>query len=135
MASLSAFLNPVVPDEEEIIISKRFQENGKPVPFKIRPLTQEENQALIKQCSESKKGPRGTERRLNADRYSAALIVAATVEPDFRNAELCKAYGTMDPLQVPAKMLLAGEHQKLSEAILALSGISDDEEAEEEVKN
>lgn len=137
MASLSAFLNPIIPDEQEVIISKRFIEDGKPVPFKIRPITQEENNALIKQCTVTKKGARGTERKLDTDKYSASLVVAATVEPDFRNADLCKAFGTLDPLQVPAKMLLTGEYQRLADAILALSDIGDsaEDEAEEEVKN
>lgn len=137
MASLSAFLNPIIPDEQEVIISKRFIEDGKPVPFKIRPITQEENNALIKQCTVTKKGARGMERKLDTDKYSASLVVAATVEPDFRNADLCKAFGTLDPLQVPAKMLLTGEYQRLADAILALSDIGDsaEDEAEEEVKN
>lgn len=137
MASLSAFLNPIIPDEQEVIISKRFVENGEVVPFKIRPLTQEENNALIKQCTVTKKTAKGLERKLDADKYSAALVVAATVEPDFRNADLCTAFGTMDPLQVPSKMLLAGEYQKLADAILLLSGIGDEAEAEAEaeVKN
>lgn len=137
MASLSAFLNPIIPDEQEVIISKRFVEDGKVVPFKIRPLTQEENNALIKQCTVTKKGAKGMERKLDADKYSASLVVAATVEPDFRNADICKAFGTLDPLQVPAKMLLAGEYQRLADAILTLSDIGDvaEVEAEEEVKN
>lgn len=137
MASLSAFLNPIIPDEQEVIISKRFVENGEIVPFKIRPITQEENNALIKQCTVTKKGAKGIERKLDADKYSASLVVAATVEPDFRNAELCKAFGTLDPLQVPAKMLLAGEYQRLADAILTLSDIGEaaEEEAEEEAKN
>ena len=43
MSALSAFLHPAVPTEEkELVISKRFLgADGKPVPFKIRALTQE----------------------------------------------------------------------------------------------
>ena len=48
MGSLSAFLNPVKTENKEVIISDRFQENGKPVPFVIRPITQVENEDLIK---------------------------------------------------------------------------------------
>ena len=43
MASLKAFLNPITPEEKEVIVSERFQEDGKPVPFRIRALTQKEN--------------------------------------------------------------------------------------------
>lgn len=133
MASLSAFLHPEIPEEQEIIISERFKEEGKPVPFKIRPLTQEEADRLRKQYTRKVKG----EKIIDADRLTAAIIVAATVEPDFANTELCAAYNTMDPLQVPGKMLLAGEYMKLSDAIMRLSGMDDESEAEEaeEAKN
>ena len=137
MASLSAFLHPELPSEQEIVISDRFKENGEPVPFRIKPLTQEEVQALSKKYTKTTKSKTGIERHIDTDRFTAALIVASTTFPDFSDAELCKAYGTMDPLQVPAKMLLAGEFMKLNEAIMALSGMDDESEAEEaeEAKN
>lgn len=137
MASLTAFLHPEVPSEQEIIISERFKEDGNPVPFKIRPLTQEETQALSKKYTRTNKVKGTVERSLDGDRFGAALIVAATVFPDFSDAQLCEAYGTLDPLQVPGKMLLAGEYMKLSEAIMKLSGLDDESEAEEaeEAKN
>ena len=137
MAGLSAFLHPELPEEEDVIVSKRFVEDGKPVAFRVRPITQEENQQLIKQHTKVVKKGGLTERKLDSERYVNALIVAGTVFPDFRAKELCEAYGTLDPLQVPGKMLLAGEYQKLSDAIMSLSGLSDDaaEEEVEEAKN
>ena len=50
MSNLNAFLHPVQGDEtREIIVSNRFlDENGRPVPFRIRALTQEENDAISK---------------------------------------------------------------------------------------
>ena len=41
MSKLSAFLHPVaVQEEKEVVVSRRFQdEDGKPVPFRIRALT------------------------------------------------------------------------------------------------
>ena len=137
MAGLSAFLHPELPEEEDVIVSKRFVEDGKPVAFRVRPITQEENQQLIKQHTKIVKKGGLTERKLDSERYVNALIVAGTVFPDFRAKELCEAYGTLDPLQVPGKMLLAGEYQKLSDAIMSLSGLSDDaaEEEAEEAKN
>lgn len=134
MASLSAFLHPELPEEQEIMISDRFQENGKPVPFRIRPLTQEEVQALTKKYTRINQGKHGQTRSVDTDKLTAAIIVAGTAEPDFSNSELCQAYGTLDPLQVPGKMLLAGEFMKLSDAIMSLSGMDDasaDEETEE----
>ena len=48
MSRLSAFLHPVqTAVEKEVLISTRFQdENGEPVPFRIRAITQEQNDAL-----------------------------------------------------------------------------------------
>lgn len=137
MASLSAFLNPERPEEREVIISERFKDKGEVVAFKIRPITQAENKALISKYTRRIKGKDGERRELDRDRYSDAFIVAGTVFPDFSAKELCDAYGTLDPLQVPGKMLLAGEYMKLSEAIMELSGIGlkSEEEDLEEAKN
>lgn len=135
MSALSAFLHPVVTREEkEVIISKRFLgEDGKPVPFKIRSLTQEENAAIIKAATQQKKVAGQWQDSLDANELSARTIVEATVFPDFRSAELCETYGTKDPVQVPGKMLLAGEFSRLIDAVSKLSGF--DKSLDEEAKN
>ena len=135
MSKLSAFLNPVTTQEEkEVVISKRFlDEKGNPAPFKIRALTQEENDKITKQATRrTKEGGQSVERLDNAD-YARRIILEATVEPDFRAKEMCDRYGFLDPLQVPGKMLLSGEYRKLMDAILELSGFGDP--LEDEVKN
>jgi hypothetical protein len=130
MSNLNAFLHPVnTVDKQEVIVSDRFcDENGKPAPFVIRPITQEENEKLIR-LSTRRVNVRGQKvERLDNGEYGRRVVVAATVTPDFRSEEMCKAYGTMDPLEVPGKMLLVGEFNRLSDAILALSGLDDDPE-------
>ena len=138
MGVLSAFLHPEPMDiTKEIIISDRFKEDGKPVPFKIRTISQAENDALVKKAQKVDM-VRGRRIQYQDDqKYTNSLIVACTVQPDFRDAELCQAYGTLDPLEVPGKMLLSGETAKLVEAIMNLNGftIQSPEEEEEEVKN
>lgn len=135
MSGLNAFLHPVQGDEtREIIISSRFLgEDGKPVPFKIRALTQEENAQISKRSMRLVKGGKRGEKELDNTEYASRIIAAATVEPDFSNEALCKAYGTMDPLEVPGKMLLAGEYKRLMDAVMDLSGFHDD--LEEDAKN
>ena len=135
MSALSAFLHPAVTREEkEVIISKRFLgEDGKPVPFKIRSLTQEENAAIIKTATRQKKVDGQWQDSIDANELSARTIVEATVFPDFRSAELCEKYGTKDPVQVPGKMLLAGEFGRLIDAVSKLSGF--DKSLDEEAKN
>ena len=99
MSNLNAFLHPAQTTEVcEIIVSRRFLDaDGRPVPFKVRPLTQEENDALTRRCMRSAKVNGQPVERLDSIAYSRQLVVAATVEPDFRSEELCKAYSTMDP--------------------------------------
>ena len=136
MSNLKAFLHPVQnTDPVEVLISKRFVgENGKPVPFKIRPLSQEENDAITKRCLRQTKVNGQMVERLDNVAYSRRLVVAATVDPDFQSEDICKAYGTMDPLEVPGKMLLAGEYSRLSKEIMALSGFETDG-LEDDAKN
>lgn len=128
MSNLNTFLHPVQGDEtREIIVSRRFlDENGQPVPFKIRALTQEENDAISKRSMRLVKGGRRGEKELDSVEYANRLVAAATVEPDFSSEELCRAYGTMDPLEVPGKMLYAGEYKRLMDAIMELSRFGDD---------
>lgn len=134
MSKLSAFLHPVTTSEEkEVVISNRFQdENGRPVPFKIRALTQEENDRITKQATRQTKVNGQTVEKLDSVDFSRRMVVAATIEPDFQAKELCDAYGVLDPLLVPGKMLLSGEYAKLMNAITDLSGFGD---AGDEVKN
>lgn len=134
MSNLSAFLHPVTTQEEkEVIISNRFQdEKGQPVPFKIRALTQEENDRITKQATRRVKVNGQQVDQLDSVDFSRRMVVAATLEPDFQSKELCDAYGVLDPLLVPGKMLLSGEYARLLREITALSGFED---MEEKVKN
>ena len=136
MSNLSAFLHPAQSAAaHEVVISKRFMgEDGRPVPFRIRPLTQEENDAITRRCLRQSKVNGQMVERLDNVAYRRRLVVAATVEPDFQNEEICRAYGTMDPMEVPGKMLLAGEYSRLSKEIMALSGFETDG-LEEDAKN
>lgn len=134
MSKLSAFLHPVTTQEEkEVVVSKRFlDDQGTPVPFKIRPLSQEENDAITKKATRQVKVDGQRVERLDSVDFSRRMVVAATVEPDFTGKDICDAYGVMDPLLVPGKMLLSGEYAKLVKEITKLSGFDD---MEEEIKN
>lgn len=136
MSKLSAFLHPVTAQEEkEVVISKRFQdEKGNPVPFRIRSLTQEENDRITKQATRQVKVNGQIVEQLDNVDFSRRMVVAATVEPDFSSKEMCDAYGVLDPLLVPGKMLLSGEYGRLMAEIMQLSGFGDDT-AEDEAKN
>ena len=135
MSVLSAFLHPVTTTmEKEVVISSRFvDEKGNPVPFKIKAITQEENDKLVKAATrvEEKNGRRV--EWLDSVDYARRLVVASTVSPDFSSKEMCDAYGVVSPLLVPGKMLLLGEYNQLSDEIASLSKLNTN--MEEEVKN
>lgn len=71
---------------------------------------------------------------LDSTEFSQRMVVAATVDPDFSSTEICQAFGVLDPLLVPGKMLLGGEFARLLSAITELSGF-DDNFVEDEAKN
>lgn len=136
MSNLSAFLHPVtVQEEKEIVISRRFlDEDGNPAKFKIRSVTQDEADALLKQSTRTMKKRDGSmEQTVDNQDFNRRLIVAATVMPDFRAKELCDAYGVLDPLLVPGKMLFSGEFNRLLGEIIDLSDLGTS--LEDEAKN
>ena len=134
MSSLSAFLNPVQTENKEVIVSDRFRENGKTVPFVIRPITQQENETLMKKHrSVDKKS--GVEQ-FNRISYNREMTAMAVVEPDLNNAELQKQYGVLGADKVLSAMLYVGEYGTLMEAVQELSGLDQDiNEDMDEAKN
>jgi hypothetical protein len=137
MGKLSGFLKPVRTSEtKEVIISDRFiGEDGKSLAFTIKTISQEENDRFIKQSTRTQKDKGVVYENLDKKTYQARLIVACTAEPDFSSKEMCDAYGVVDPLNVPGKMLYMGEYAKLVEEIMLLNGFKDAEELADEAKN
>lgn len=133
MSSLNVFLHPVQIENREVVISPRFQEDGKPVPFVIRPITQEENKQLIKK--HTKKDKKGNEV-FDRTEYVSSLTASAVVFPDLSNNELQTAYGVLGESAVLQKMLLVGEYANLAQEVQTLSGLDTDiNEDVEEAKN
>ena len=129
MADIKAFLLPPVMDEtKEVVITKRaVDENGKPVPFVIR---------VIDQATKKNRSNGRAVQELDTELYGKLLVGACVVQPNFKNAELCAYYKTVDPLEVPGRMLTMGEYNLLVRKIRELNDIVDnDEDLEEEAKN
>lgn len=141
MGDIKAFLQPPVMDEtKEVVISKRFKgDDGEPVPFKIRVIDQETNSRLQKQATKKTKVNGQLIQELDNDRYGKLLVAACVLTPNFKDSEICAYYKTMDPLDVPGRMLTVGEYSRLVLEIKQTNGFitSDDDlvEAEEEAKN
>lgn len=131
--SLSAFLNPVMMENQFVAISKRFlREDGEPVEWEIKPITSAENDILLKKNVKKDKKGNETFDRIG---HQNDLMVASTVYPDLNNAELQKAYGVIGATQLLGKMLTLGEATALGIEVKRISGLTEDEDLVEEVKN
>ena len=139
MGVLEAFLHPIAVEEtKKVEVSKRFVgEDGKPVPFEIKTIPQGENSQLIKKYTRRKLVNGTTTEIFDTTAYTNALIVECTVQPDFQDSRMCEAYGVLDPMMVPGKMLLSGEYSALVGEIMKLNGFDADSllRDEEEAKN
>ncbi len=137
MGDIKAFLLPPVMEEtKEAVITKRAKgPDGKPVPFVLRAIDQETNDRLIRRAQRTSKVNGQTVRELDTEKYGRLLISACVIEPNFKDAELCAYYKTVDPLDVPGKMLSSGEYAKLMQEINSLNGFEDIDGLEETAKN
>ena len=132
--SLQAFLNPVKVENELIIVSDRFKQDGKVVKWEIRAITSEENTSIMKKNTRRVK--KLNQEIFDRNGYMNELVAAAVVYPDLKNSELQMAYGVMGEVNLLSKMLLVGEFMTLSEAVQKLSGLDiEDEDQVEAVKN
>jgi len=132
MSSLNAFLNPIKVEDKEVIVSNRFMADGKPVPFIIRPITQKENEQLIKKYT--KKDKKGVET-FNRTEYVQAMTASAVVFPNLADTELQGVYG-LGEAECLKNMLYVGEYAVLAQEVQSLSGLDEDINEEiEEVKN
>ena len=132
MKSLNAFVNPLRVENQHIVVSKRFIEDGEPITWEIKAISQAENESIAKR--HIKRDKKGIET-FNRTEYVAELTASAIVFPDLKNAELQKHYGVMGEAQLLKKMLHVGEYAELVEKVQELSGLDRDEDLIEEAKN
>nr|PZN50821.1 MAG: phage portal protein [Bacteroidota bacterium] len=140
MSNLKAFFAQNAKTEivDEVIVSDRFKdEHGKPIPWKVRAITEAENEQLRKASTQFVKGPGGRRTaEIQPDVYMAKVVVASVVFPDLKNAELQKSYGVIGAEDLLKKMLLSGEYARLVQAVQEINGFDKDiNELMDEVKN
>lgn len=138
MGNIKAFMLPPVEEEtKEVIISDRFKEGDKVVPFTIRVISQETNETIRNRASHPiRRNGTTVGMDFDSDLYGKLLLQACVVSPNFKDADLCAYYKTKDPLEVPGRMLRAGEYNKLIKEISSLNGFTEDEKTlEDEAKN
>lgn len=130
MSKFKAFLQESpVGKTKEVFISDRFKDDlGKTALFVVKMISQEENEKYVRLNTKK--------RKFDQAAYTRKMVVECTVEPNFKDSEVCEYYGVIDPLDVPAKMLTIGEYADLQEAILEINDIGNQDERQlEEAKN
>lgn len=139
MSNIKSFLlGPVMSATEEVIVTERAKdEEGNPVPFVLRRIDQDTNDRLVQRATRKERRNGQIVERFDSSFYGKLLIQACVIEPDFKDSELCQHYGTMDPLDVPSRMLSSGEYTRLMQAINRFNGFDDltAEAIEEDAKN
>ncbi|MGE5703547.1 MAG: phage tail assembly chaperone [Clostridia bacterium] len=140
MGELSLFFaqNVVAEVTEDFVVSERFKnKDGKSVPWKLRSMTEAENEEIRKSATKRVKVRTGVyTAETNTEEYMAKLIVASVAFPDLKNADLQKSYGVMGAELLLRKMLLPGEYTALVQKVQELNGFDQDtNELKDEVKN
>lgn len=139
--SLKAFLanNAKLPENTEVFVSNRFVgDDGKPVPFVIKAVTEDVNADIRKRATPSISIVKGRQvREFDSNKYLTGLCVASVVEPDLKNSELQKSYGVIGEADLLNAMLLPGEYAVLLSEVQKINGYDNEkfESVKEEVKN
>jgi hypothetical protein len=127
MGNLAAFIKPAYTEKKiEIILGDRFlDEDGKPVPVVMKSLTQERLNAISKLSMREKKIGNKVVQDIDYNDNLNRCLIESIVFPDLRDRDLCRAYGTEDPVALPSKMFLIDEYAKLAKAFAKLNGLKD----------
>ena len=96
--------------EREVLLTERMTEDGGQMLFRIRPMSQRENEDIWKRCGE------------DAKRYEGLVLAESVVFPDLKDAALQNSYGVVGTERLLRKLLLAGEYDRLRMAVEEING-------------
>ena len=103
--------------------------SGFPVPFTVRSITEGENTTFDKKTHQ-----KVTET--DQDLYNNRLVIACTVDPNFKDAGLQEKYGVMGAESLIDVLLKPGQFIDLLLGIQEINGFADDiNDLREEAKN
>ena len=137
---MSAFMKgkaKQLPEEEKVITQMYLDEKGEPIPFRFRAASTQTIDAIRGDCTIVKFTKGQKIERFDKERFACRVAIETTVFPDFKNAELMKSYGHIDPVDTAREILnLPGEYATWIEACFKLNGFDDTvEDLVEEAKN
>ena len=117
--------NAVKCNEVEYVVSDRFMdENGEPIPWRLRILTEKENNQLRNQCRRkvTNAATKQTTTETDVQKYNDLLAEKCIAYPNLNDAELQESYGVIGAAELLKIMLLPGEYADLMQAISQANG-------------
>lgn len=126
--NFEAFMQPVVEETKEVVISERFKDkNGKVQKVVLKGLSSEETQRIIQDSSRRGDDDLALTRR---------MIVECMVSPNLKDKALCDYYKVYDPEDLVLKIFSQpSEYKKLAEEVTKLLKIKTDAQLREDAKN
>lgn len=135
--SLEAFMIEEKDEVIEYVASKKFKDGeGKPIPWKLRPLTSKENDEIRKQCYRQVRIGKKYTQEFDTPKYLLMAVEKCVLFPNLTSQELQDYYHVMgvEDLLKEHLLKLPGEYDDLTEKIQEINGY-DVEKAVEEAKN
>lgn len=120
--------NKLPEEQQEYIASEKFvDKDGHPIPWTIRAISADQDQALKEKFTSVTTDRRTGMRSESFDQnsYVIGLAVRGVVAPDLTDKGLQKSYGVTNSFKLIQKMLSAGELQKLALRVVEISGLDD----------
>lgn len=96
--------------EREVLLTERLAADGGQMIWRIRPMSQRENEDIWRRCGEDEK------------RYEGAVLAESVVFPDLKDAALQNSYGVVGAERLLIRLLLAGEYDRLRMAVEEING-------------
>lgn len=126
MSALDAFLNPTSDLEELEIEMPRFRsEDGKPAVIKMRALSAQKNDDILKVCKKRDTVNGIVSEVVDSQKYMDNLILEMIVEPNFRDEKFVKAMGKVNPVEAIKSRFTAREYNQIIDGVNKLLGITD----------
>ena len=143
MSSFSKFMksNKIMKENTTFPATKSLvDEDGKPLPWVIKPLTTKEHENIRESCMIEVPvtgKPNMFRPRLDTSKYIAKMVASCVVEPNLYDKELQDSYGVMTPEDLLREMVDdPGEYNDLIEFIQNFNGFNTTlEDKVEEAKN
>lgn len=109
-----------------------------PFPFVVKTISEAENKLIRKSCQTVEYNKKTHQKELQTDTnaYLTKLVVACTVDPNFKDADLQENYGVVGAEALVEKILTPGQYAALLQAVNDINSFDNDmEELIDEAKN